>query len=67
MGLLTARDLIGLPIFFVGLIDAFSPYHTFFGVVNNAGQLTTHRISNLEKKKAQGFAAEVNKVMTDLK
>jgi hypothetical protein len=46
---------------------AFSPYHTFFGVVNNAGQLTANRISNLEKKKAQSFATEINKVITDSK
>lgn len=67
MGLLTARYLIGWSIFLVGLKYAFSPYHTFFGVVNNAGQLTTHRISNLEKKKAQSFATEINKVITDSK
>lgn len=67
IGLVTARYLIGLPIGFVGLILTLRPYHTSFAFINNAGQPTTDPISNWEWDKVQNFAAEVNKVIVDLK
>jgi len=67
IGLATARDLIGLLIGFVGFILALSPYRTSFAFINNAGQPTTDPISNWEWHKVQNFAAEVNKIIVDLK
>jgi len=62
-----ASNLIGLPVFVVGFILTLSPNRTSFAFVNNAGQPTTDTISNLELGNIRDFAAEVNKVIVDLK